>query len=162
MRRYKLWQPFWLAFYSKAFYQDVRQHWQGVAFVYLFILSAVCAISGIYRSHSLVQNALKNWQPWTMHLPAYGIYPLLVILYFALGSIEAVVYALLAKIFLKTGLPYKDLFRLSIVAITPKFIISAILPLFELTFTYQWILYFALGLGYLFFAIEANRHQGAA
>ena len=43
-RRYSLWHPFYMSFYSKPFYRDVAQHWRGVAFLYLIILVAMLSL----------------------------------------------------------------------------------------------------------------------
>lgn len=96
------------------------------------------------------------------HLLIFFIYPLIVALYFIQGILEALVYAALAKIFIRTPLPYNVLLRLAVIAITPKFILVTLLGLFSITIPYRWIFYFALGMGYLFFAIEANKQEKIA
>ncbi len=254
MRRYNILQPFWMAFYSKSLYQDIRQHWEGFVFTYLLIFILVCNLPLAYRLHNHINHLVQNLQPWIAQLPTFTIrngklsinkpvpyyikypdqdqifaiidtsgtitslekteakmlftstqiivkhshsvktynlttlknprnqlavytpqamsslaqkfnllifllYPIIVMLYFFQGILEALIYALLAKFFIKTELPYKLLFRLAIVAITPKLIIASLLSLFAITLPYKWVLFFALGMGYLFFAIEANRGE---
>jgi hypothetical protein len=178
MRRYTLVQPFWLAFYSKSLYRDVRQNWQNVALVYLLLLVIICCLPFAYRLHARIEYFAQYLQPWFRQLPTLTIYnekvsieqpapyyiiffsyPIIVLVYFVQGLLEALVYAALAKIFIRTDLPYNILVRLAIVAITPKFILASALNLFPLMVPFRWILYFAVGMGYLFFAIEANRYE---
>jgi hypothetical protein len=87
----------------------------------------------------------------------FVFYPFIILFYFLAGLLEALVYTVLAKLFINTDLPFQQLFRLAIVAITPQVIIFSLLGLLTVTLPYKWIIYFALGMGYLFFAIEANR-----
>ncbi len=145
MRRYNLLQPLWLAFYSKSLYRDVRQHWQGFVFVYLIFLVALCYLPAAYRAYQ--------------HSNHFFIYPFFVLLYFIQGILEGFIYAAFAKLFLRTHLSYPVLVRLAIVAITPEFIIVSVLNACAIVIPYKWIFYFALGMGYLFFAIEANKAE---
>ncbi len=91
-----------------------------------------------------------------MHYAIFVIYPFAVMLYFLQGVIEALCYAGLAKLFINTNLSYKELCCLAAVALTPKFILVTVLGLLGISFPYKWILYFALGMGYVFFAVGAN------
>jgi Protein of unknown function (DUF1189) len=42
MKRYSVFHPFVLSFYSKSLYQDVGKHWRGTGLAYLLLLLAVC------------------------------------------------------------------------------------------------------------------------
>jgi hypothetical protein len=42
MRRYSIFHPLVLAFYSKPLYQDVGRRWKGTGLGYLLLLLAVC------------------------------------------------------------------------------------------------------------------------
>lgn len=49
MKRYSIFHPYILSFFSKRLYQDVAAHWKGCGFLYLFILSlflsVVCSVT---------------------------------------------------------------------------------------------------------------------
>lgn len=111
-------------------------------------------LSGI-KNKSYNQERINAFLP-AMKYAFVGFYPLAVILYFIQGLLEAMFYAFLAWLFIKTDMAYKKLWSLAIVALTPKFVLVTLLGIFSLTFPYKWIVYFALGLGYLFYAIDAN------
>lgn len=38
MRRYKIFHPLWMAFYSRDLYRDVGRNWLGISFIYLLLL----------------------------------------------------------------------------------------------------------------------------
>jgi len=48
-RRYGLWQPYYLAFFSRAFYADVAAHWRRLAFVHLLLVLLLS--TGVYMMH---------------------------------------------------------------------------------------------------------------
>jgi len=93
------------------------------------------------------------------NLLIFFIYPMLVAFYFIIAMLEALIYSALAKLFIKTQLPYSIVFRLALVAITPKIILTTLLGVFGIMIPYKWVWYFAVGMGYLFFAVEANRQN---
>lgn len=109
-----------------------------------------------------VVNYIDNFKHYLHFALIFLLYPCLVLLLFILGLLEAVIYAALAKLFIKTTLFYDALLRLAIIAITPQLFLIAILSLFSISIPYSLIIYFALGMGYLFFAIEANRQEKTA
>ena len=50
-RRYSIWHPFYMSFYSKPFYRDVAQHWRGFAFLYLILLVALLSLLASAEIH---------------------------------------------------------------------------------------------------------------
>jgi len=114
-------------------------------------------LSKFHRNYTLDKDTAHRVLP-KLALVILLIFPFGVGLYFLQGLLEASFYAFLAKLFIKTPLPYKEVYRLGVVALTPKFVLVTLLGVVGITFPYKWILYFALGLGYLLYAIEANRN----
>jgi hypothetical protein len=76
---------------------------------------------------------------------------------FLFSAIMLMFYAFIGYIFVKMTRPgefkYKEIMRISAVAITPMLIISALLP--QLLPTSQGIVYFLISIGYLYFAIKS-------
>ncbi len=91
MRKYKFFHGFILAFFSPAFYRDVRQHWKGVGFGYLFMMLAVLWVPGTWsfshELHTLARQVLKEipkfsiqdgelrmrqTKPWVYQAPKQG------------------------------------------------------------------------------------------
>jgi hypothetical protein len=48
-RRFGLWHPYGLAFFSRAFYADVAAHWRGLAFVHLLLI--LLLVASVYTFH---------------------------------------------------------------------------------------------------------------
>jgi len=86
--------------------------------------------------------------------------PILLILSFAYRLVQALIYAVIGKIFSalsNASLSYAELLKLSMVAVTPVIVISTILDWFSVAFPFQWLLYFIITMAYLIFAIGANK-----
>lgn len=101
---------------------------------------------------------LKKWAP-------LFIYPLLVLTTFIYRLLQALIYAwigLLFAHFMKVSLHYKELLRLTMIAITPTIIVGTILTFLQITFPYQGLFYFLLAMLYLVFAIHANKEEPVA
>jgi hypothetical protein len=52
MKRYSILHPLFMSFYSKSLYQDVGRRWEGLGFLYLFLLLALCWIAEMVQLHS--------------------------------------------------------------------------------------------------------------
>ncbi len=63
MKRFSTVHPLYLSFYSKALYQDVGRNWGKTAFLYLFLLLAVCSIPIMFRVHSAVLRLSPRRSP---------------------------------------------------------------------------------------------------
>lgn len=57
MKRYSIFHPLVLSFFSKSLYRDVGKHWRGTGLLYLFLVLALIWIPTIIRG----QLALSNW-----------------------------------------------------------------------------------------------------
>ncbi len=54
MKRFGLFHPIWMSFYSRALYRDVAQNWKGTGFLYLLFLLALSWIHPIVQLHHRV------------------------------------------------------------------------------------------------------------
>lgn len=90
------------------------------------------------------------------------LFPLLVLSAFIYRLFESLFYAVIGKIFaglMAVRLHYLELARLSIVALTPAIIVGTIINRVGIWFHYEWLFYFILSMGYLIFAIGANKEK---
>lgn len=86
---------------------------------------------------------------------------------FTLGSYvyriaQALLYALIGKIgsaMFGFHLNYDSILPIAMVSITPVIVLSTVLDFFNVTFPYQGLLYFFLGMFYLFYGILANKPE---
>lgn len=86
--------------------------------------------------------------------------PIFLIISFIYRLLQALLYAALGKIIasiLDIQLKYLQIFQLALVSITPTIVISTLCSLANISFAYQFVVYFVLGMGYLTFAISTNR-----
>lgn len=60
MKEYNILQPIFWSFFSKGLYRDVAQNWRGNAFLYLFILLAICWIPAAYLMHQGINSFLNS------------------------------------------------------------------------------------------------------
>lgn len=60
MKKYNIFHPILLSFFSKDLYRDVARNWRGNAFFYLFILLAICWIPATYLMHQGMNTFLEN------------------------------------------------------------------------------------------------------
>jgi len=51
MKRYSIFHPLWLSFYSKDLYADVGRNWKGLGLTYLLLLLALCWIPSTVKLH---------------------------------------------------------------------------------------------------------------
>lgn len=101
-------------------------------------------------------NGLKRLVHWSWVV----FFPVLLFLSFIYRLIQAVVYALLGKLFAiasRISLPYSVILKLSIVAMTPAVAISTVFYLLNMSFQYEWLLCFIVSMIYLSLAIRANK-----
>lgn len=64
-RRYTIFHPLFMSFYSKDFYRDVAQNWKNYAFLYLLFLLALCSVVKTVKIHYDLSDFL------TKHAPAF-------------------------------------------------------------------------------------------
>lgn len=85
--------------------------------------------------------------------------PLFIILFifsYLYRVFQALVYALIGKVFTK-HLIFTDILYIAIVALTPTIIITTVADAFGVAFKFQFLVYFAISIFYLFFGIRANK-----
>ncbi|HXX56994.1 MAG TPA: DUF1189 domain-containing protein [Thermodesulfovibrionales bacterium] len=63
MRRYTTVHPLFMSFYSRSLYRDVGKNWRKISFLYLLLLTAVCTIPFVFKTHSLVSGYLSREGP---------------------------------------------------------------------------------------------------
>lgn len=62
MQKFKYYQGFYLAFFSKEFYQDVATSWKGIAFSYLFLLVLFSSIPLFFGYMLLTKHYLDDFR----------------------------------------------------------------------------------------------------
>ena len=63
MKRFGLFHPIWMSFYSRALYRDVAQNWTGTGFLYLLLLLALTWIHPIVQLHHRVGGMIETLGP---------------------------------------------------------------------------------------------------
>jgi len=99
---------------------------------------------------------------WTKRLSIalfVGCYIFAIAVYFIPSLLVILFYAAIAKVFVRTEHTYSELCRLAAVALTPTLTFILLLGAININVPYSGIIYVMLSLGYLSFAIEANRHH---
>ncbi len=101
-------------------------------------------------------QVLRRWAPIVL----YPFIAVFIVLFTLLGRmIQALVYTLFGMLFgglLKVKLSYQNLYRLTIVSLTPTIILGIVFDLANLDIPFKGFWFFVLAMGYLFFAIKAN------
>lgn len=88
------------------------------------------------------------------------LFPFLILVSFIYRLIQALVYAIIGKIFAffcKVPLTYGHILQIAMVAITPVIVLTTIFWFFNITFAFQNLFYFLLAMIYLLYGIIANK-----
>jgi hypothetical protein len=104
----------------------------------------------------VIKNQLEAWASWLWII----LFPFFVLFSFVFRIIQTLLYAIIGKLlalFMGVPLRYGKIFFLGLVSITPAILIGTILDCFVIRFSGEWLVYVGLALGYLFFAIWANK-----
>lgn len=91
------------------------------------------------------------------------LFPVALLFSFFYRLIQALIYAVLGKIFAafsNVTITYGQVLKLAMVAITPTLLISTILDLLIAGFPFEWLAYFILSMSYLIFALSAVKQKG--
>lgn len=115
-----------------------------------------------YPTKAQVAFSKAKAQKWASEVE--WILPFIVMTFICIGQfifklLQAVVYAFIGLIFsalCKVKLTYGQAYRLSIVSTTPAFFLVT-LSSFFLDIQHAWLIAFIIEMGYLFFAVSANR-----
>ena len=63
MKRYSIFHPLVMSFYSPSLYRDVADHWTGVGFLYLLLLLSLCWIHPMVRLHYIATGLFETLGP---------------------------------------------------------------------------------------------------
>jgi len=63
MKQYSTVHPLYMSFYSRSLYRDVGRNWRGVAFLYLFLLLAVCWIPIMFKMYAGISAFIRDEAP---------------------------------------------------------------------------------------------------
>lgn len=95
-----------------------------------------------------------SWWGWMI------FFPVLLLLSLVYRLVQAVIYAVLGKIFsalMSVPLAYSKILKIAIVAVTPAIIVSTVLSLLAISLPMEHVGYFILSMAYLIFGIGANK-----
>lgn len=148
MRQYRVWQGLWLSFYSKKLYQNIDHQWRGIGVGYLLMVCGICA--AIQPINTLMTTITTIGEEYAKTFA----------LYFTVSFLVTLLYAGIAKLFVRCNHSYKALCRLATVALTPTIYLLTIVNVFALTLPYSNLVYLLLSLGYLIYAIHASHLHG--
>lgn len=116
------------------------------------------------ESFTINQNNLYEWadifRSWFLII----LYPFILFFLYGYRAVQALVYALIGKIFgkaLKTELNYQTLLSLSIVSMTPVIIINAVYSYLNHKIPFWWAICFIIAICYLYFAVSSNAEKEA-
>ncbi len=87
------------------------------------------------------------------------IFPLALLISFVFHSIEVLLYAVTAAFFLRRttmSLPFRSLFRLAVISITPSMAAGAVLFIAGAQIPYWWMFSLFLSMTYLFYAVRVS------
>jgi hypothetical protein len=102
-----------------------------------------------------LMDALQNWF-------AVMIFPFALLISFVFHSAEVLLYAGIGTIFLRlshSSLPFRALYRLAAISITPAMITGTILFIAGLSIPYWWLFSFTTSLVYVNFAVRASAEK---
>jgi len=105
-----------------------------------------------------LRTTLEKWVPWLWVI----LFPLFLLFSFCYRIVQSLLYAIIGEVLvLLTGikLSYSKIVKLTMVSITPAIVIGTALDWIDLNFHREWLFYFVLSMGYLFYAIWANKEE---
>jgi uncharacterized protein DUF1189 len=62
-RRYRIWHPLFLSFFSRSLYQDVGRRWKGIGFLYLLLILALSWLFVTIHLHRMVSGLATVFSP---------------------------------------------------------------------------------------------------
>jgi hypothetical protein len=115
----------------------------------------LAGINGFHADSRLLYDWLDTFEDSF----AAALYPFAVVISFLFRVLEAVVFAAVGGVFTRSQDPplaYKDLVRLSAVALTPSMVAGALLNLAGVAIPFWWAAGIPISLSYLYFGIKAS------
>jgi hypothetical protein len=91
------------------------------------------------------------------------IFPFALLISFVFHLIEVLIYAVAAALFLRNSampLPFRTLFRLAVISITPSMLAGTVLFTAGVQVPYWWLFSFFLAMAYLYYAVRVNLERG--
>lgn len=74
MKKYSIFHPYWMAFFSKNLYKDVAANWRGYGFLYLFLFTILFSIPLTFATYRSIQNdALPAVNAFIDQVPSFSI-----------------------------------------------------------------------------------------
>lgn len=110
------------------------------------------------KDFTLDQEKLTGWLRVFKILFWLVLYPLFVLVRFALTIVKVLIYAVIGMLFsswCKSKRSYTSLLRIAVVAVTPCIIIKTIIDMARIDIPVAWLLYFLVAMGYLLFGVRA-------
>jgi hypothetical protein len=89
----------------------------------------------------------------------YVFYPFALLFSFLFRLVEALIFGILGMLFskrMRVPLGYRATLSLAVVSMTPAIILDTLYHYAEINIPSWWLMNFLVGLGYLFFAVQAN------
>lgn len=111
------------------------------------------------QDFTLTHERLFSWAEWGNYISVIA-YFFIIVFVFIYSAFQALIYSVIGLVFLsilKLNFPFQTVYRLSILSITPAFVIDKFFGYFELNLIgWSWAC-LALSLSYLFFALNVNK-----
>lgn len=104
----------------------------------------------------VIQEKVIKFVGWSWVI----FFPVLLIFSFAYRLIQSLLYAVIGKVFASLGnnvLTYTEVLKITIITLTPAIVLDTIFDWFNVSFHFEWLLYFIITMIYLIFALNANR-----
>ncbi|OAI46744.1 hypothetical protein AYO45_06195 [Gammaproteobacteria bacterium SCGC AG-212-F23] len=129
----------------------------------------------IYRDHDSQVQVKKVSPDWNYHIKSAELptilkapvnFAWLILLPFLLGIsfayrlIQAVIYAVFGKVFavlMQISISYTNVFKLAVMTLTPSILLGTLCDFFSVHIPHLWLSYFMISMGYLIYAVNANR-----
>jgi hypothetical protein len=105
-----------------------------------------------------IYNLIDSLEGWF----AVMIFPFALFISFVFHSVEALIYAMIGTLFLRQShfsLPFRSLFRLAVISITPAMVTGTVLLIAGMDIPYWWTLSFMVSLSYLYYAVRASSEK---
>lgn len=113
----------------------------------------------------LDRQRVSGWLETFRRYGAIVFFPFAVVGSFAFRILQVMVYAAIGLLFAKlckTSMPYQTLLRLSVMAVTPVIIVGTIVGIADVEIPLHNLLYFVMGMVYLFLGVKALSRQEEA
>ncbi|MBN1533079.1 MAG: DUF1189 family protein [Spirochaetes bacterium] len=73
MRRYTVFHPLWMSFFSRQLYLEVLQRWRGMSFLYILLLSLIIMVPALLQVHRGVSEVIRGMPVILRQIPEVRI-----------------------------------------------------------------------------------------